>query len=124
APVSYGQRSHPGTATNRRRASPYCLNLHQRSLEPICARMAARWSVEAVADCCRRRGTPALRRLAGKKLCQQRASRKCGGIAQHFAPCALLSKNLGLIFVWLSNVDYSPSSPTLVAVNISSIHTF
>jgi hypothetical protein len=34
------------------------------------------------------------------------------------------SKNLGLIFVRLSNVDYSPSSSTLVAVNISSIHTF
>ena len=32
--------------------------------------------------------------------------------------------NFGLIFVRLSNVDYSPSSPTLVAVNLSSIHTF
>ena len=34
------------------------------------------------------------------------------------------SKNFGLIFVSLPNVDYSHSSPTLVAVNISSIHTF
>jgi hypothetical protein len=41
-----------------------------------------------------------------KKLRQQRASRKPGGILQHFAPCALLLQKLGLIFVRLSNVDY------------------
>jgi hypothetical protein len=86
--------------------------------------MAARWSVEAVADCCRRRGTPALRRLAGKSCASNALPANVAELRNISRRVLCFSKNLGLIFVRLSNVDYSPSSPTLVAFNISSIHTF
>jgi hypothetical protein len=91
---------------------------------PICARMAARCSVEAVAACCRRRGTPALRRLAGKSCASNALPANVAELRNISRRVLCFSKNFGLIFVRLSNVDYSSSSPTLVAVYISSIHTF
>jgi hypothetical protein len=53
----------PGPESNVRFSASGCTWI---GAEPICARMAARRSVGAVAACCCRPGTPALRRLAGK----------------------------------------------------------
>ena len=65
---------------------------------PICARIAARWSVEAVAACCRS-GTPALRRLAGNSWASRALPANAAELRNISRRVLCLSKNVVLIFV-------------------------
>src|ERR1700719_444154 len=66
---------------------------------PICARIAASWSVEAVAACCRRSGTPALRGLAGNSWASRALPANAAELRNISRRVLCLSKNFELIFV-------------------------
>src|SRR3984957_16084003 len=66
---------------------------------PICARIAARWSVEAVAACCRGSGTPALRRLAGNSWASRVLPANAAELRNISRHVLCLSKTFGVIFV-------------------------
>src|ERR1700681_349212 len=73
---------------------------------PICARMAARESVGGVEACCRRPGTPALKRLAGKSCASNALPANAAELRNISRRVLCSSKNFGLIFFRLSSVDY------------------
>jgi len=66
----------------------------------------ARWSVEAVAACCRRSGTPALRRLAGNSWAAGRFPRTPQNCATFRAVNFAFPKTSGSFSFRLSNVNY------------------
>jgi hypothetical protein len=68
--------------------------------------MAARESVGAVAACCRRSRTPALRRLVGNSCASNALPANPAAFRNISRRVLCFSKNFGLIFFRLSNVDY------------------
>jgi hypothetical protein len=75
---------------------------------PICARIAARESVGGVEACCRRPGTPALKRLAGKSCASNALPANPAEFRNISRRVLCFSKKFGLIFFRLSNVNYVP----------------
>src|SRR5258708_35300456 len=68
--------------------------------------MAARESVGAVAACCRRSRTPALRRLAGNSCASKALPANPAAFRNISRRVLCFSTTFGLIFFRLSNVDY------------------
>jgi hypothetical protein len=73
---------------------------------PICARLAERRSVGAVAACCWKPGTPALRRLVGESCASNALPANAAEFRNISRRVLCFSENLALIFVRrLSNVN-------------------